>query len=171
MTGAVETGQSDALRERFLPSHAAIAAPAPRLEQETRLLEWLKPLLDNAPFRERSSGREHRAVGLVKDYLQTHATQDVGLDDLGEVAGLSKTYLLRVFKREVGLTPYRYQLGLRLARAKTLLRCGVPPSQVAAEVGLYDQSALNRLFKRHLFITPGRYQRAVLGGDAKRCSE
>ena len=87
------------------------------------------------------------------------------------MVGLSKNHLTRVFWRETGLTPYQYQAGLRLAQVKRLLAKGVSPAQVAAEVGLYDQSALNRLFKRHLFVTPGQYQRAVLSGDAKRCSE
>ena len=161
LTGAVGTERNDTLRERFLLSHAAITAHAPRLEQETKLLAWLEPLFENELTENPKDGREHRAIKLVKDYLHTHAAQDVGLDDLGEVAGLSKTYLLRVFKREVGLTPYRYQMGLRLARAKALLRRGMPLSQVAVEVGLYDQSALNRLFKRHFFITPGKYQAVV----------
>ena len=161
LRGTVSAGLNDELYTRFVTSHASFRYGAPRLEQETELLGWLEPLFEHAATRDRASGREHRAVKLVKDYLHTHAAQDVGLDALGDLTGLSKTYLLRVFKLEVGLTPYRYQMGLRLARAKTLLERGVPLSQVAVEIGLYDQSALNRLFKRHLFITPGQYQAVV----------
>jgi AraC-like DNA-binding protein len=43
--------------------------------------------------------------------------------------------------------------------AKQLLAAGVPPSDVAPQVGLYDQSQLNRHFRRIVGTTPGRYAR------------
>ncbi|XXX79016.1 helix-turn-helix domain-containing protein [Sorangium sp. So ce134] len=48
---------------------------------------------------------------------------------------------------------------LRIGRARALLTRGVPPSEIAARVGLYDQSQLNRHFKRIVGITPGQCAR------------
>ena len=45
--------------------------------------------------------------------------------------------------------------------ALDLLRARLPASQVAAEVGIYDQSQLNRHFKRIVGVTPGQYARAL----------
>ena len=171
LQGTVNAELNSELFSRFVESHASFRDGAPRLEQETKLLAWLKPLFADGLTKEQKNSREPGAVKVVKNYLDAHATQDVSLDRLADLAGLSKHYLLRVFKHEVGVTPYKYQSGLRLSRAKSLLRQGVSPAQVAFEVGLYDQSALNRLFKRHMFLTPGQYQRAVLGDDAERRSE
>ena len=160
LQGAVEAELNDVLFARFTESHISFQQGAPRLEQETKLLAWLKPLFTGASVKEKI-GREPEAVRLVRDYLDAYATRNVSLDELAKLVGLNKHYLLRVFLSEVGFTPYKYQVGLRLSKAKLLLRQGMRPAQVAAELGFYDQSALNRLFKRHTFLTPGQYQRAA----------
>ena len=42
-----------------------------------------------------------------------------------------------------------------------LLRRRVPQAEVAARIGLYDQSQLHRHFKRIAGVTPGEYVRAM----------
>ena len=52
----------------------------------------------------------------------------------------------------------------RLCRALYLTHrrvSGLPQAEVAARVGLYDQSQLHRHFKRIVGVTPGEYARAV----------
>jgi AraC-like DNA-binding protein len=46
-------------------------------------------------------------------------------------------------------------------RAKALLASGVKPSDLAPQLGLYDQSQLNRHFLRIVGTTPGRYARSI----------
>ena len=165
LEGLVARHLNETLFTRFLGSHASLRQNAPRLEVESKLLAWLTPLVEVATGEPlaRIKGKEPHAVALVKDYLHTHLDASVGLNELGDLVGLSKNHLTRVFWRETGLTPYQYHAGLRLARVKRLLAEGVSPAQVALEVGLYDQSALNRLIKRHTYLTPKQYQNAVLG--------
>ena len=50
---------------------------------------------------------------------------------------------------------------LRIVRAKELLAAGVKPSDIAPQVGLYDQSQLNRHFRRIVGTTPAQYARRV----------
>ena len=45
--------------------------------------------------------------------------------------------------------------------AQALLARGLPQAEVAASVGLYDQSQLHRHFKRKFGITPGTYAQAM----------
>jgi AraC-like DNA-binding protein len=71
---------------------------------------------------------------------------------------LSPFHLLRVFRAAVGLPPHAYQIQLRVARAKELLRAGMPIAAVAVEVGFVDQSHLTRHFKRLVGVPPGRYR-------------
>ena len=45
--------------------------------------------------------------------------QEISLDDLSAFAGLSKSYLLRSFTRQMGISPYRYLQTVRINQAKT----------------------------------------------------
>jgi AraC-like DNA-binding protein len=85
---------------------------------------------------------------------------DVDLDTLAQVAGLSKFHALRAFKRRYGLTPYAYQMCLRIRVVRALLLQGMPPAEVAAHCGFGDQSHMIRQFKRVIGVTPTRFARS-----------
>ncbi|MDU0338683.1 helix-turn-helix domain-containing protein [Bosea rubneri] len=50
---------------------------------------------------------------------------------------------------------------MELARVRRLLRDGITPAQVAAELGFADQSHLNRFFKRGSGVTLAGFSRAL----------
>jgi AraC-like DNA-binding protein len=64
---------------------------------------------------------------------------------------------MRSFRKEYGLPPHAYANQLKLIAAKRKLQAGLPPAEVAADVGFYDQSHLTRVFKRAFDLTPGRF--------------
>jgi len=74
---------------------------------------------------------------------------------------LSPFHFLRRFRQSTGHTPQVFLQARRGARAKALLAQGEAPADVAASVGLVDQSHLNRLLRRLYGITPGAYQRQL----------
>ena len=83
------------------------------------------------------------------------------LQALAEVAGLSMYRLARMFRAEVGIPPYAYQLQLRVAEAKRLLASGRSISRTALDCGFYDQAHLTYQFKRYVGVTPGAYRRGA----------
>jgi AraC-like DNA-binding protein len=99
-----------------------------------------------------------RAFELIRERFVTA----LSLDEIALHAGLDIFQLIRAFRGQLGVTPYAYVTQLRVGRARALLTRGVPPSEIAARVGLYDQSQLNRHFKRIVGITPGQFARAVV---------
>jgi AraC-like DNA-binding protein len=76
---------------------------------------------------------------------------------LARESGLSKFHLLRVFRDRTGLTPWQYQVNLRLDRARRLLQRGEPASQVADACGFVDQSHFTRIFRTVVGVTPAVY--------------
>ena len=108
----------------------------------------------------RTEGREPKAVSTVRSYLDAHFDENVSLGDLSALVGLNRAYLLRTFRRAVGVPPHSYLIHCRLERAKELLRAGEPAAQVALSVGFSDQSHLNLHFKRQLNVSPGRYAKS-----------
>lgn len=111
------------------------------------------------PSRPRSAWTS--AVKRARALLDERFTETISLDELAAYAGLDKFRLCRAFRDEVGLPPHAYVTHRRIGLAGTLLARGVPQAEVAAQVGLYDQSQLHRHFKRIAGVTPGAYVRAM----------
>ncbi len=125
-------------------------------------------LLRHAGLAPRQPGRETSAVRRAQDLLRADAGATLGLADLASAVGLSPWHLNRVFARDVGLPPHAWRNQWRLAQAKTLLRLGQAPAEIAAALGFADQSHLHRHFKRAFGVTPGVYrgERGVAQGIA-----
>jgi AraC-like DNA-binding protein len=145
--------------------HRLSASPgSSSLEREACLAEALAGLVGRhaTPARApRSAGAERRAVRLSREYLEEHAGENVTLAALARCAGLSPFHLCRVFRKATGMTAHDYQTQVRVRRARSLLRAGLPITVVAAEAGFYDQAHLNRHFKRVVGVTPGRYVKEI----------
>jgi AraC-like DNA-binding protein len=141
----------------------ALRRPVVALECESRLADCVDRLLarcaEAGPERPEFAGRSGTGLARVRDYLRAHVTDDVALDDLAGLAGLSPFYLLRAFRRAYGLTPHAYQMQLRLARARHLMVEGRPLSHVTYDAGFADQSHLTRRFKAYFGFTPAQYSR------------
>jgi len=147
--------------EELRELHTMILRGEHGVRKEERFYFLLEQLLrDYAAAGEREPIAEPRAeVKAVCDYLAAHAGEQVSLDTLGEIAGLSKYHLLRAFTKETGITPYSYLETIRIDRAKALLRQGIAPAEAALAAGVSDQSHFTNAFKRFIGLTPGQYRR------------
>ncbi|HEX2952161.1 MAG TPA: AraC family transcriptional regulator, partial [Armatimonadota bacterium] len=76
------------------------------------------------------------------------------------LCNLSKSRFMHLFKEATGVSPYRYQLGIRIQRAeKLLLETGMSVSEIAASVGFDDPLYFSRIFKIFTGEAPRRYKR------------
>lgn len=132
------------------------------LERQTATIQVLGRLLkDHASLHGSwAEGQEPYAIGQVRAYLEAHYRENVSLEELAALVGLNGPYLIRTFRKAVGVPPHSYLIHKRIERAKQLLRSGEPVAQVALMVGFGDQSHLNLHFKRLMNVTPGRYAKS-----------
>jgi AraC-like DNA-binding protein len=107
--------------------------------------------------------RQLQPVQRVRAYLQERPTETITLTEVGAVAGLTVSHLVRSFSRTVGLPPRTFHGQVRLARARRLLAEGKPATWVAYECGFADQSHLNRRFRECHGMTPGAFQAQYRG--------
>lgn len=110
--------------------------------------------------------RERRAqMTKIQNHMQKSLQRSVPLSELAELSEMSVFQFVRVFSREMGLTPHAMLIQLRAHRARELLRKGKSASEAAEAAGFSDPSHLVRHFKRIFLTTPGAYgmeQRAAL---------
>lgn len=108
----------------------------------------------------------------VQGHIIDHLDDDLSLERLAERASMSPRHFARCFRREVGVTPARYVLRLRLESARRMLEDGHDSlERVAAQCGLGSTETLRRLFVQELEVTPRDYrQRFQPLSDLKRNS-
>lgn len=100
-------------------------------------------------------------VGLVTEHID-HNLENSQLDvqQLGLQAGVSVGHLNRLFKAEMGLTPYQYLQQQRLAKARHLLEhSNLQIRQVAELAGFQDQAHFTHWFARQVGVSPTGYRR------------
>ncbi|PSB09638.1 hypothetical protein C7B76_25025 [filamentous cyanobacterium CCP2] len=131
-----------------------------KLEQDVALWDFLTYLIRhyaaNCPAVHPVKSAD-AAVMVARDYLHTHYANDISLETLATIAGLSHFHFCRIFRKALGVSPHVYQTQLRIAQAKKLLIQRMPISMVAAMTGFYDQSHFGWHFKRYVGVTPRRY--------------
>lgn len=140
---------------------AAVEARAAAAEQQSRLAAALQRMLDLMSEPHSPPWFGHPPIARAREHLRRQFQETVTLDELAEVARLSRYHLLRSFSAVVGLPPHTYQMRLRVERAMSLLRSGLPASAVAGLTGFADQSHLTRRFRRLLRVTPAEYARVA----------
>ena len=106
---------------------------------------------------EQSLAEENRETRIICNFLEENYMKNITLDELSELTGLSKYYLLRSFTKQKGISPYRYLETIRIDRAKKLLEQGVLPIEAALQTGFTDQSHFSNFFKKFIGLTPKQY--------------
>ncbi|GGL37738.1 helix-turn-helix domain-containing protein [Nocardia jinanensis] len=105
----------------------------------------------------RARASDVAVVAPILEYLRTSNMQ-VALGDLVVDTGLSRFQLVRRFRAVTGLPPLAWQINERIIRARSRLREGCGPAEVAGDLGFADQSHFHRTFKLRTGVTPGEYR-------------
>lgn len=92
-------------------------------------------------------------------YIRENIGRRVNMDELAKVACMSKDHFIRMFKREVSLTPNAYVTEKKIERAELLLVTTLlPVKQIALSLGYDDMAYFNNVFKRHTKVSPLQYR-------------
>jgi AraC family transcriptional regulator of adaptative response/methylated-DNA-[protein]-cysteine methyltransferase len=97
-------------------------------------------------------------VAAAIHYLEAHADDQPGLEELAGAAGLSPSHFQRLFKRWAGVSPKRFLQFLTIEHAKKLLRDSNSVLDTSFEVGLSGPGRLHDLFVSVEAVTPGEYK-------------
>jgi AraC-like DNA-binding protein len=92
-------------------------------------------------------------------YLKEDLSRPVSLAEAARVVGSERTYFSRFFRVVVGCTFSDWSRGLRIEKAKTLLRRRGPTIfSVAGSVGYSDMTTFGRAFKKQTGMSPRAYR-------------
>ncbi len=97
--------------------------------------------------------------GNLLEYIDTHYTEDLTLEDMADIIGFSKYHFSRLFKQYTNFTFCDYLKHRRIQAAEMLLeQPEYSITEVALQAGFPSISTFNRIFKEHKNCTPTEFR-------------
>jgi len=101
-----------------------------------------------------------RIVRKAMAYLHEHYMESISLEDAARHISVSKEYLARCFRHEVGITLVKYLNRYRVRQAKALLQKGEHSlTEIALETGFSSSAYFSRVFRQEVGMSPRDYKR------------
>ncbi|MDO5718410.1 MAG: AraC family transcriptional regulator [Tissierellia bacterium] len=114
---------------------------------ELLLLNLLR--LDETPLAIEPDRKSNKQLEYVKNYIDTHYSRDLKLNELAKIAYLNKYYLVHRFKELYGMTPIDYLLEKRYSVSLELIETtDYSIKEISSIVGFNSQSYFNQVFKK-----------------------
>jgi AraC family transcriptional regulator len=154
-------------RLRQMPFKEAVIDGSP---MEEFLLELLRAMLqsqrnialeaEKLPEARRATRLELlRRLFLTRDYLHASFADNVDIEAMAKIAGLSPYHFIRKFKAAFHETPHSYLRRLRLQKASELLRqTELPITEICYEVGFQSLGSFSNLFQKQNGLSPSAYR-------------
>jgi AraC family transcriptional regulator len=95
----------------------------------------------------------------VVEFITQHIEEDLSLARLANVAGISRYYFCREFKKSMGVTPQRYVVQQRIEKAKILLQStSLTIMEISAQLRFPTPSHFTSTFRRIVGVTPTSFR-------------
>jgi AraC family transcriptional regulator len=103
-----------------------------------------------------------RTLARLKAYIEANLANDVTLDDLAGLAGLSRFHLCRAFRETTGFPPHAYLTRARIAAARRLLRAtDLPIRDIAHQCGFTSPNQFATSFRKGAGTTPSAFRHSL----------
>lgn len=123
----------------------------------TNFLNWI---LDYAASK--LDVKENDMIVLAKRYMQdNYDNPDLTLSDVAAHVGLNEKYFSNRFTKEAGETVSSYLTGIRMQKAKEILKTtNFKVYEIAEMVGYHNVEHFNRVFKKECQVSPTKFRKA-----------
>ncbi len=122
------------------------------------LLERNKNFYHLENSRVKKKNNYHECISRTCEYIDSHCTEELTLEELAQVAGYSPFHFSRIFKEYKNDTIYNYITKRRIMYAENLLMLPeMTITQVAINSGFESISTFNRVFKNIKKCTPTQF--------------
>lgn len=144
----------------------AMSSENPAAERKARMLGLARRVFLSQSAGERCAVGEmtlgQQRVAMVRRMILDRPEKSWTLSELAQaVGGISNARLANLFREMTGTTIINYLRGVRVYKSLDLIRRRQGTlSDVAVQVGFYDQSAFNNGFRKVMGISPGEFSNA-----------
>lgn len=121
---------------------------------------WMIEAIEIAVSSMKTLAANETIVEKIRRYIELHLDEELSRQYVADFVGLSPDYVVKLFKKEMGLSISDYILERRMSRAKELLlKSDMTISDVALSVGYSNFSYFSTLFRKETSMTPQEFRR------------
>jgi AraC-like DNA-binding protein len=101
-----------------------------------------------------------KAISETVIYMEQHFAEEISVKELAQKIHMTPYAFIRLFKRQVGVTPYEYILKTRITKARIMLeQTDLSVTEISEQVGFRNVNNFIRKFKMLANTTPLQYRR------------
>lgn len=102
-------------------------------------------------------------VGRVQQYIERHYGENITVATLAKLCFVSESTLNRLFKQELGLTPFEYLIETRVTKARLMLmRKDISVTDISLRCGFNSNSHFATCFKNLIGMSPSDYRKKLI---------
>ncbi len=102
----------------------------------------------------------------VRDFLDAHFAESTPLDELAQMARMSRSHLCHQFRKHFGTTISKYVIRRRMSVAQRMLfEINLRPGDIAKAVGYTDIFQFSKQFKKSFGLSPTKYRKQHFNGN------
>lgn len=101
-------------------------------------------------------------VSKILQYISANIHRDIKLKELCKICGYNEQYFIRLFKKNVGISPHQYIISFRLKESMKLLKGTDSINLIALHVGFPDSKSFCRSFKAKFGISPNKFRKYIM---------
>ena len=127
--------------------------------KEEKLYELIHVAMENLRKSQKADNIIYSQKDVIKDYIDKNYKKDISAKDVASILGYSDVYFSKVFKQLFDDNFINYLTGLRINRAKVLLKdVSFNIKEVGKSVGYADSNYFTKVFKRSIGMSPSEYR-------------
>lgn len=107
---------------------------------------------------------EEQPFETIIGYINNNLNKKITVDELAQIACMSKFHFIRTFKKEFGYTPHEFIINSRINAAKFyLLSSNKSLKEIVYICGFNNESSFSNTFKKLVKISPAIYRESKKG--------
>jgi|GEM_PF-1047574 len=100
----------------------------------------------------------NKIILLAAYFIKDNVNEAFNLQKLSDYTNITKYHLLRLFKNQMGVTPYQFYIQEKIKQIRKGLLKQQPISDLVFNFNFSDESHLCNTFKKHIGITPMQFK-------------
>ncbi|MBR3967268.1 MAG: AraC family transcriptional regulator [Clostridia bacterium] len=97
----------------------------------------------------------------IKNYIALNYQNNISVGQIASILHLSRAYIARIFKKNVGISIIEYLITYRVKKAAELIKNGESITKSAYLCGFGDLSNFSKTFKKYIGISPKQYKKSI----------
>lgn len=138
------------------------------LRRNGQLALFLSLIAEGASVAEHREGdRANTYVRKAVEFIRSNYCNPIKVTDIADYVCINRSYLYTLFQSSLGMSPQKFLMAFRIARATELLQStSLPVEGIAASCGYQDPLVFTKAFRQLKEMSPTAYRKELKKGGA-----